>query len=198
MAEHYLGVATDVVGRGPWHLLGWSFGGLVAFEMARRLAQRRRPAASLTLIDTPSRPRFRGGTEEESVLTAVAGTLGVDPARLTAPLSIAAITAAAARPGNLPLAPEQVQRIVRLVDNVHRLRLRYRPGRLAGTLALIRAASTAARDEDFDWASAVDGDVEVFAVPATHESIVLPPAVDEVATLLARVIAAERPAEQRT
>ncbi len=37
---------------GPYHLLGWSAGGVVAFEMACQLAARGEPVDSLTLIDS--------------------------------------------------------------------------------------------------------------------------------------------------
>jgi thioesterase domain-containing protein/acyl carrier protein len=53
MADLYLAAIRTVQPAGPYHLAGWSFGGVVAFEMARRLG----PAevALLALLD-PSTP----------------------------------------------------------------------------------------------------------------------------------------------
>jgi arthrofactin-type cyclic lipopeptide synthetase C len=51
-AEHYLRAVHQACPQGPLHLLGHSFGGWVAFEMALRLRQAGRPVASLTLLDT--------------------------------------------------------------------------------------------------------------------------------------------------
>ncbi|ONI76283.1 hypothetical protein ALI144C_37120 [Actinosynnema sp. ALI-1.44] len=49
MAERYLAEVPP----GPLLLGGWSFGGLVAFEMARRLAAAGRATGPLLMIDTP-------------------------------------------------------------------------------------------------------------------------------------------------
>ncbi|MDR2155425.1 MAG: alpha/beta fold hydrolase, partial [Burkholderiaceae bacterium] len=51
-ASTYLKALDEACPVGPVHLLGHSFGGWVAFEMALRLQEAGRPASSLTLIDT--------------------------------------------------------------------------------------------------------------------------------------------------
>jgi amino acid adenylation domain-containing protein len=51
-AEHYLRAVHEAGSKGPLHLLGHSFGGWVAFEMALRLRHAGRPVASLTLLDS--------------------------------------------------------------------------------------------------------------------------------------------------
>jgi thioesterase domain-containing protein len=51
-AETYLRVVERVRPEGGVHLLGHSYGGWVAFEMARRLREAGRPVESLTLVDT--------------------------------------------------------------------------------------------------------------------------------------------------
>jgi len=57
MADDYLAAIREAFPRGPYHLAGYSSGGLVAFEMARRLAARGERPASLTLIDTQTNAR---------------------------------------------------------------------------------------------------------------------------------------------
>jgi len=57
MAEDYLAAIRAAFPGGAYHLAGYSSGGLVAFEMACRLAQAGEPAASLTLIDTQTNAR---------------------------------------------------------------------------------------------------------------------------------------------
>lgn len=52
MARTYLQEVRRVVARGPYLLGGWSFGGLVAFEMAQQLVQAGERVALLALIDT--------------------------------------------------------------------------------------------------------------------------------------------------
>jgi amino acid adenylation domain-containing protein len=51
-AEHYLRALREACPTGPIHLLGHSFGGWVAFEMALRLHEAGRPVASLTILDS--------------------------------------------------------------------------------------------------------------------------------------------------
>lgn len=57
MADDYLAAIHAAFPDGGVHLAGYSSGGLVAFEMARRLAQAGKPALSLTLIDTQTNSR---------------------------------------------------------------------------------------------------------------------------------------------
>ncbi len=51
-AEHYLRALHDAQPTGPVHLLGHSFGGWVAFEMALRLRGAGRTVGSLTILDS--------------------------------------------------------------------------------------------------------------------------------------------------
>ncbi|HEU4559443.1 MAG TPA: alpha/beta fold hydrolase, partial [Longimicrobium sp.] len=51
-AEHYLRALREACPSGPVHLLGHSFGGWVALEMALRLHEAGRPVASLTILDS--------------------------------------------------------------------------------------------------------------------------------------------------
>src|SRR5262249_11779438 len=51
MAAGYLDSLRTVQPAGPYHLGGWSLGGLVAFEMARQLAARGEPVATLAVFD---------------------------------------------------------------------------------------------------------------------------------------------------
>jgi thioesterase domain-containing protein len=63
MAGRYLAEVPP----GPVLLGGWSFGGLVAFEMARRLAAQGRDTGPLLLIDTP---RPGGGAADDGAIGA--------------------------------------------------------------------------------------------------------------------------------
>lgn len=53
MVDRYLPELTRLQPRGPYQLCGHSFGGLVAFEMARRLRADGADVATLILLDTP-------------------------------------------------------------------------------------------------------------------------------------------------
>ncbi|MBZ9642033.1 SDR family NAD(P)-dependent oxidoreductase, partial [Streptomyces sp. PSKA30] len=51
-ADHYLTLIRDIQPEGPYRLLGWSFGGCLAYETARRLEEGGHSVAFLGLIDT--------------------------------------------------------------------------------------------------------------------------------------------------
>jgi aspartate racemase len=58
MAEESIGAIRDVQTSGPYFLAGYSFGGLVIYEVAQQLKQRGEEVALLVLID-PSLPHIR-------------------------------------------------------------------------------------------------------------------------------------------
>ena len=60
MAAHYLAEIRKVQPRGPYHVGGYCFGGLVAFEMARMLNQRGEEVSQLSLFNAPLRFNGRG------------------------------------------------------------------------------------------------------------------------------------------
>ncbi len=57
MADDYLAAIRSAFAGGPYHLAGYSSGGLTALEMARRLRAQGEVPASLTLIDTQTHAR---------------------------------------------------------------------------------------------------------------------------------------------
>ncbi|MUL38495.1 non-ribosomal peptide synthetase [Gloeocapsopsis dulcis] len=54
MATYYIQAIQTVQPHGPYFLGGWSFGGLVAFEMAQQLTQLGQEVALLAILDTPA------------------------------------------------------------------------------------------------------------------------------------------------
>lgn len=194
MAADYVRLASPQIRNGPWHLAGWSFGGLIAFEMALQLSELRHPAASLTLMDTPARSALSGEDDEQAVLIAVAGALGIDislgaadDAQLSFADLIAAVTSRTAIP---TVSEEQIERMATLVRNFRRLRRKYRPRRFSGAMLLLRAAAGSTESKDtFDWSAF--GDVTTVALPATHHSLVFPPHVDNVVTIFTDVLRAK-------
>lgn len=52
LAAHYLGEIRKVQPEGPYYLLGYSFGGLLAFEMAQQLCALDQPVGLLGMVDT--------------------------------------------------------------------------------------------------------------------------------------------------
>ncbi|HET7010422.1 MAG TPA: amino acid adenylation domain-containing protein [Anaerolineales bacterium] len=61
MAAHYLDALRGVQPSGPYNLLGWSVGGVIAFEIAQQLSRQGERVASLVILDTaaPAGPGHR-------------------------------------------------------------------------------------------------------------------------------------------
>ena len=53
-AAQYAAAIANAAPEGPIHLVGWSYGGLVAYETALRLREAGRDVGSLVLIDAPA------------------------------------------------------------------------------------------------------------------------------------------------
>ena len=76
IAEDYVSMLRAFQPDGPYYLAGWSFGGLVAFEMARRLRQQGQKVAMLAMIDTYAPgPEHSPETEDDAsiIIKAVMG-----------------------------------------------------------------------------------------------------------------------------
>ena len=67
MARDYVAALREVQPQGPYHLGGWSLGGLVAFEMARQLAEAGEPVATLAIFDSEApRTAQRGAVRPDA------------------------------------------------------------------------------------------------------------------------------------
>jgi acetoacetyl-CoA synthetase len=58
MAKFYLNALNELQPQGPYVLIGYSFGGLVALEMAQRLSGSRKQVGLLVLVDAYPHPRY--------------------------------------------------------------------------------------------------------------------------------------------
>jgi thioesterase domain-containing protein/aryl carrier-like protein len=215
IASAYLDEIDGVV-RHEWPVLlcGYSFGGLVAFEIARRLQAAGRRVGLLAIIDTPlSRGDTRRAIHRMCDVFANLPTWVRYDAFESGWRNIAIralgkaesmwrrLGVAAGRPGardepNLRSyfgvldMPDRFQEIVTARYNAAR---RYNPRVSSGTITLFRAYAqplTSRRDPHQGWAGLATGGVEVFDVPGNHHSCICEPHVRQLADLLNRRLAA--------
>lgn len=217
MAEYYVDQIRRVRPRGPYHIGGYCFGGIVAFEMARQLVASGDEVARLVIIDAAPRNLPDGGglgkvragiNRGLYALERVADIVrSPDPASalwraadriMKRGLSSArgedgALEALRARLDGLSSWPLAYQRIA----SVHYTALlRYVPGIYEGRLTLIRTNERLQRwgieSETWGWEH-VARDVEAHRVPGRHDEIMNEPHVRIVAEILARVLSDESP-----
>ena len=51
LAAHYIREIREFQPQGPYHLIGWSFGGMIAFEIARQLREQKQEVGLLGMLD---------------------------------------------------------------------------------------------------------------------------------------------------
>jgi acyl-CoA synthetase (AMP-forming)/AMP-acid ligase II/thioesterase domain-containing protein len=198
---------TTVAPGGPYHLVGHCFGGVLAFETARRLSQAGERIGLLALIDTPTPgyPRltpysrlfwselgrrlarlFRGRFADQlRQLASDAASLGRHlKRRIDARLARSVVRAGLDR-GSQPMAHV-------FEANVRAQRM-YVPkpydGSIVHFLAIKRNRAGEALDERLGWGEVVRGSCELKWFDAEHLSILEEPVVPDVAEELRRLLA---------
>ncbi|MCA9753632.1 MAG: hypothetical protein KC591_15665, partial [Gemmatimonadetes bacterium] len=155
-ARGLLSAIEAVVGPGPVHLLGWSYGALVAFELAGRRTAAGREVASLTLVDAPAPGRY-DDVEGEFALE----DLEDDDARRWSAVVRTRVKAAR------QYRPETWRGAALLIRGAE-------------------SATADLRDDSLGWSAWVTGPLETACVPGTHESILSEEHVASLAALVER------------
>jgi thioesterase domain-containing protein len=189
MAEDYLNIAYEETGSRALHLAGWSFGGLVAFEMARQAKQRGWVPRSLTLIDTPYRMGQDAMQDYASLTSVLAAALGLKPVDPTvAPKTreeVVSVTLAACEGISHPGLEGFIRRILAVVENAQQLRRDYALPPYDGDATLIAGTGPADADSGCaGWKQLLRGRVQLHRMAARHEAIVFPPFSTDVAAIL--------------
>jgi nonribosomal peptide synthetase DhbF len=191
VAADYLARIRHIQPVGPYHLLGWSFGGLVAHAIATQLQSIGQQVATLALLDSyPARrdvvrPAHGGDENQQERLYA-----GV------ADESIGAMLDVLRREGDaLSNLNEQHFEAIRAVyrNNVE-LMTNYVPRRFRGNVLLFIAAQDQAKPSHEVWRPYVSGRIAVHRVDCTHETMM----DAEPAGYIGRVLAKKLNRQKRT
>lgn len=209
MARSYIAALRQARPAGPYALAGHSFGGIVAFEMARQLLDEGQPVALVALIDawaTPM-PGEPGAEDRGALLSGVGDALGlplgeIDVAwdhfwRLAPPEQVAYALDVAVAAGALPpeVSLAQLRRLLTLhLVNIDAMR-RYVARPISCPLVVLRASeelSVTSRDGALGWNAMTTGSVEVLTVPGNHFSMLREPHVRIAAARLRGCLEAAR------
>ncbi|MFC4909842.1 amino acid adenylation domain-containing protein [Actinomadura gamaensis] len=190
MAADYAELIRTVQPHGPYHLAGWSLGGLIAYEMACRLQAAGEEVALLALIDS-----YHGqdlDSAERDVLPEVLGAIGMDPAAVIAdgePDVQKIMELLAARGDALStLGADDLVRVFRAYQAGIRQAETYRPGAFRGDLMFftaLRDRPEGAPDPVPHWGAVVDGRVTEHPVDAEHHALMEPGPVAVMGPVLA-------------
>ncbi|HBL31586.1 MAG TPA: non-ribosomal peptide synthetase, partial [Acidobacteria bacterium] len=186
LAEVFLGHVRTVQPAGPYLLAGWSFGGRLAFEMARRLAAEGESVAFVGMIDTGlAEPVDPVSPDAELLAAQVAGELEIDAEELRrAPDPVAALVVRAQGAGLLPpdYPLDDARRRLRLFKAHLEAARTGRPEPYPGTVTFFAAAEPpvgAPAEPGHGWA-AFAAHLEILAIPGNHVTLLRDPRNREV------------------
>jgi thioesterase domain-containing protein len=189
MAAHYIREIREAQPEGPYYLGGWSFGGVIAFEMARQLMAAGARIALLALFDTYSRlpdkpadpPRSRFLLWRLRFHLGAVRRLERDQKLRYVMAKVRSVLRWAGRQTDsvwsgilreirrpLPTAYDRVR-----AAN-HDAARHYVPQPYDGTLTLFRATGMGLASSDdpyLGWAEVPGVDIEIIEVPGVHRSI---------------------------
>jgi thioesterase domain-containing protein/acyl carrier protein len=178
MAALYLENMRKAQPEGPYYLGGYSFGGLVALEMARRLHQEREEVALLALVDT-----YFVGQSNSSLMSRFLS--------LSRDQKLAYLRKRVVRYGrgikrridavSLPAPVKAVRNACAIAEQ------RYQPSPYPGRVVLFRASDKALRgleDGHQSWQRYAEGGFEVHEIEGDHGNVLNEPNVRQLATAL--------------
>ncbi|MFE3320800.1 amino acid adenylation domain-containing protein [Nocardia sp. NPDC059195] len=196
-AQRYIAAIRAVQPQGPYHLLGWSLGGLLAHAVATGLQAGGEQVAQLAMMDS-----WLGDGPEQTPMPTVGDLLG-GLAGDDLAFDTDGLAAAAAGIGG-PLAALDRARIARIIDAATasmRMVDDYRPRPFDGDLVYFAATvdDPSGSRGAASWATAVEGTVHRHGIDATHWAMAGEAALARIADVLdgsgsgARGFASENP-----
>ncbi|NES18401.1 MAG: AMP-binding protein [Symploca sp. SIO3E6] len=204
MATFYLSAIREVQPKGPYILLGWSFGGVVALQMAHELTTQGEQVGFLGLLDTyapshlPDEQNLLEG--KEIVLQLFGGTVSLpsEEFQKLTPKEQAVFILEQARQTNVIPPNFEVSDIERLLEvlrlNMEAMRS-YSPPSYPNSITLFRAEKgslglsqeiVSVMEPTLGWENERIADLELQTVPGYHEYMIYQPSV----TILAQKLQA--------
>ncbi|MER5551557.1 amino acid adenylation domain-containing protein [Streptomyces sp. NPDC002793] len=189
-AEGCLEQIRAVQPAGPYHLMGWSYGGLLAHRVALRLREEGERVAYLACLDAFPYDAVADGPPagQEELLSRFLEYVGHDGGQ-GAPPGTHEVVAVLRRQGGVfaRLTTADVERLIAVMGHHAELATRYAPGRLDGDMTLfVATAGPAARTAAaaHRWAPHVSGRITVHEVPYVHEYLMHPEPQAEIGRVL--------------
>jgi non-ribosomal peptide synthase protein (TIGR01720 family) len=188
LAERYLARIVAVQPQGPYHLLGWSFGGYLAHEIAVRLQERGEEVAFLALLDTYPMERAAQLPEHAVFLGQLLEYLGYERGRFEGMGTgdiLAVVTeehATLARFGEAEL-----RNLVDVMMTFGRIGHAFQPRKFVGRMVHVSATedSGGAPQARAAWQEHVAGELVCHEVACEHEYMMMPEPLTVIGPLIA-------------
>jgi thioesterase domain-containing protein len=188
-ADRYTQAVRSVQSDGPYRLMGWSLGGIVAHAVAARLRDLGAEVSLLALLDAdtafldtePPAPRSVAGFIAE-----YAGAIGIDspPAGLS---TAEAVTPIQDRRGTAFLEPRHLERMVAAAHHTGRMLAQHRPPVVDAEMIYFAAAPDGFADRPnaaTSWTRYVAGPVRNHPIDAGHDDMMSAAVIPAIARVL--------------
>ncbi|MFE7420347.1 amino acid adenylation domain-containing protein, partial [Rhodococcus sp. NPDC057529] len=188
LAHRYVEEIRTVQSAGPYHLLGWSLGGTIAYAMATELRRDRDDVASLVLLDS-----YPGNADDTppaqlGVDQLLAG-LGVEAAtngdgELTYARAAEALEAAYGPAA--ALTPEHLRRINEGYERSSRMLTHFTPEVFDGDVLFVTAATTTPETGTAldAWRPSITGNIREHRVPCAHNDVMQPEPAQQIGPIV--------------
>jgi acetoacetyl-CoA synthetase len=182
MAQYYLGVIKGLQPQGPYLLVGFSFGGLVALEMAQQLTANGEKVAMLVMLESYPAFRFLSLSQRIRLTTRRAKHHALTSLRLPVAEAFSYLFRRAKRRLSVPENNERGRPpdgislstlMKRLRNSDFRALARYRPRSYNGSIRFVKAAISTNLPDDpaAAWAN-LAREFKVETVPGDHNGII--------------------------
>jgi nonribosomal peptide synthetase DhbF len=193
MVADYLGEIRAIQPTGPYHLLGWSFGGIVAYSLANHLQLLGEQVGLLVLLDAyPPDPELPHNIPDEQNVTqeflkGLLEELGYDPALLReGPMQISRLKELLRRKENVysNLEDRYFNAIPRILTNNVRLADSFVPEAFDGDLLFFAAVEDNPAPRMAAWKPHVRGQVILHQIACRHTQMMEPIHLAEIGRVL--------------
>lgn len=193
MAADYAEVITCLQPEGPYHLLGWSFGGLVAHEMAVVLQQRGDEIGLLALLDAyPDVPDFMRVNLSRIIASLVGSQVGAQDIE---GLELDEVIELLGREGSVfaHLPRDSRYAIVQTLQHNRTLASEFAPRVYHGSVAFFTALRERPEDASVHraWSPYVEGSIVNASIDCDHMGMMSPDALETIGPLLAKSLRRE-------
>ncbi|WP_442024720.1 amino acid adenylation domain-containing protein, partial [Nocardia sp. 2YAB30] len=190
MSARYLAEITAVQPEGPYRLLGWSLGGVLAHEIAVRLRAAGQEVELLAMLDSDHSFDIDFFHDAMLEMLAEIGIQGIDPQQLSVLSEADFMKLYEALPTDMvALTPDRLRRIYTSAVRSAELTQSYTPQVFDGTVQFFKAMQNEGvkRDIVAAWRPYAAG-VTVHPVPASHETMTQPEALAVIGPVLADLL----------
>jgi len=190
IAARYVAALRRVQPRGPYRLLGYSIGGVIAHAMAEVLLEQRQSVEFLGVID--SHPNlgitrdFIAAVDRMNAAEREAGPDAADQLFVQEALRYVEPTHA------LPLDGEEARPALRVMRATMKALCHYRPRRLPIRVTLFAATEDVSFDLCEEWATFMGGRVRTIHVAGSHSTLIHPQYIDGLATAITSTLPPQR------